>query len=334
MIDRVFLRFPVLRLRAAASAMRIGALLGGLSIYSRLQGWSAVASWSLFGAFVGVITLRRFVDRLQTWSRSLLAKRTQEHFDRRALRCMDAIGRNEDVSSFRPIVLFLRPFAADRNLRFPNRAGTDGFDVMPIESELAKRYNVWCTTIMIGNAAVDRERYWRSAFLLDDSTDPQKLFYVGPGEFHLPASNWLNSVKQIATKADLVFVVPMDFGLSGSKTATFDELDFLFTEHMVDKCIFVMPAEQPIGHVRRVDADGAIRSVEVTEPLAQLWEEGRKRLKRSGVKLPEFVNAPPGFSCFFGWPMGADHPMTMYLLDRSHWPGYSYEWMKRFGKRL
>lgn len=332
MIAPAFLRHPLLRLRAAASAFLISVLLVAIFTYSLWRDWPPVATWLIFGLLLCVVALRHPIDRLHSWSRTLLAARDQLHYDRRALRCMEAIERGEDLKAFSPIVLFLRPFAADRNLRFPNRAGHGGFDVLPIESELAARYNQWCTTVMIANAAVDRHGYWQNAFL-DGSTEAELLYYVGPGEFALPTSDWFDTVKKVAMRADLVFVIPMDFGLSGVQTGTFDELEFLFSEHLIDKCIFVMPAEQSVGRVRRIDARGVIYSRMVDKPLADLWEESRQSVRQLGIELPPFVHPPPGHCCFFGWPLGPGAQMKLYILDRRHWPAYCYQWLKEYGKR-
>jgi len=316
-----------------ASAFRIAVLLGILFLFSSALAWPWTIRILLMVLFIVAVTFHRTIDRLRVWSRAKLAGSQQQYYDRRALRCMEAIGRGEDLRKFRPVVLFLRPFAADRNLRFPNDRRLDGFDIMPIESELGGLYNQWCTTIMISNHAVDRHDYWESAFL-QDFTDEERLYYVGPGEFGLPAANWFSSVQQLADAANLIFVVPMDFGLSENQTGTFDELQLLFSEQLIHKCVFIMPSEQRLTRVRRVDANGVVQSVPITQSLKQLWNDGCARLNQSGFPLPPFAATPPGHSAFFGWPLGLGGPMQMYVLDRRGWPTYYYQWMKEYGKHL
>lgn len=315
----IWTRRPFHRYLGSLSSGRIVFFLVPVIVFAAVQ-----HRWLLFASLLTVSTVLivcwRTVDNLRSPFRRRVAECDQTWLNRRARAFVAALEAGQGPAPYHPVILFLRPFAIDKKIRLRDRKAVDGMDEMPIEHSLGEDCYDWATTITVADQAGQTE-LWNYA---DLTTDPALLYYTGFGEIELSDANWFSKFESLAEAADLIISVPLEFDFTARHSATVDELIYLKSHSLLDKCVFLMPPEQQIGLTRRRDADrpSAVSSVIVEKSVSQLWASARAHLAQSRLALPPYCDSEMDMTrCYVPIQGG----FAVYVVTRRDLPGFFKE---------
>ena len=281
-----------------------------------LQLWFALQSrWVACGICVAgsilVLTFRQTIGNIRVIALMRARQSEQRALDREAEEYVRTLTSGRSFNR-RPLILFLRPFSGDREVRGKEPSSPDGYDVAPLEARLAAGFAHQFATLSF-RGRLDGRNVWGDAYVsMGPDITPYhpdfykyagRLFYARPGEIEAPESNWFNTFRLLARNARLIVSVPIDASQAPEQSATILELLDLRANDMIERCVFVMPPEQSLWLLRPSDETPSHRGTDQMwttreVKLSSLWESTRKKLARSGIEFPEFKDTMDGATLF------------------------------------
>lgn len=264
---------------------------------------------SLAGSVL-VLTFRQTIGNIRV--RALYTARISEQdaLDQEAEEYFRSLASGRP-SKRRPLILFLRPFSGDREIRGKDPGSPDGYDVAPLETRLAAGFVRQFTILSLSNRQPGRD-VWGDVFVDMADVTPYhpdfykyvgRLFYARAGEIKVTDSSWFDAFRLLARNAHLILSIPIDASLAPEQSATVLELLDLSANGMLERCLFLMPPEQPLWLMRPDDETETNRGTERSWStrqlkLSSLWESTRVKLARGGIALPEFRDTTDGVTAF------------------------------------
>jgi hypothetical protein len=277
-------------------------------VFSYQKRWAAVTVCAIC-SFVAV-TFRDTIGNIRIRALYRARESHQYALDQKAEKYLNTL-RSGQLSKSRPLILFLRPFSGDRELHAKDPNSPDGYDVMPLESRLAKAFSNQFTTIAFKSRFGDGD-VWGDKFvdMLDITVNHPdfykyagKLFYNRPGEITATDENWFDTFRLLAQNADLIISIPLDASQAEEPSSTILELLDLRTYNMVERCVFVMPPEQSPFMLRPADKEETHHKTDHIWmkrelKLGLIWESTRAKLAKNGFALPELRDTVGGATVF------------------------------------
>jgi hypothetical protein len=280
-----------------------------------LQLWFALHDrWVWFGicvvASTFVLVFRRTIANIGVLARIRAHASEQHTLDTDAQLYLRSL-RAGKPSKSEPLVLFLRPFSADREIHGKDPSSPDGYDKATLETRLASGFAGQFTTIAFSNRLGGRD-IWGDAWVDKFDASPYdadfykhegRLFYQRPGQIVTEDANWFETFRLLAKASSLIVSIPIDASPSSEQSSTIVELLDLCANRMLEKCIFLMPPEQSVWLLRPSDETETRRGTDQSwspqeRQMSSLWESTRTKLARNGITVPEFRDTSDGATIF------------------------------------